>query len=596
MCGITAYVGDDMAVPRVLASLKKLEYRGYDSSGIAFFENEKLNVVKSVGTIDRLEERICPREKQSHIAIGHTRWATHGKANEANAHPHLSQNKSVCVIHNGIIENYLSFKSKLTNINFYSQTDTEVFANMLDVCLNQDFSTQNVLKNLNELTKQIKGSYAFAILLSSCKNKIYFAKQKSPLILGIGKNFSMLCSDESALCEKTEKVIYLQDGDYGFIDKSQAQIFHSGKETKRKQFAFNFSANCVSKCGCEFFMEKEIKEGTQSVLATLENLQSINTRRLEREMKNSKKIFVVGCGTALHAGEVFKSVLEKECGLDVILDYASEFRYKKPNIGKDSLCIFISQSGETADTLASASFAKKKGAKCLAITNVQTSRITKICPYVLKTQAGVEVAVASTKAFMAQLAALYYLVLLFAKIYNKKITFSLKNILNLCKNGNNDENFEQIAKIAQLIKDEKSLFFVGRGLDYFMAKEGALKLKEVSYIHCEAFAGGELKHGSLSLIDENTFVVCLLTQKELINKMHANIIEMQSRGAKVILISPFCELKDKVFMFVEIRQAKSSLMPFVVSRPLQELAFLCAKEKGLNPDMPRNLAKSVTVE
>ncbi len=596
MCGITAYVGNEPAANKILASLKKLEYRGYDSAGIAFFENEKIEIIKAVGTISELEKKMQQKRISSNLAIGHTRWATHGKASLENAHPHSSQDKKVCVIHNGIIENYQTIKNELKEFHFASQTDTEVFANYFSKNLNGGYLLEDVLRTLGKTITKMKGSFSFAIMIEGFEDKIFFIKEKSPLVLGVGNGFHMLSSDEMALDEKTEQVVYLSDGDYGFISKNSYCILSNGKIVKRRKLPFTAQVQSVHMGKFTSFMEKEIEEGSFACFNTMLTLLNQNLQKLEEAIKNSQKVFVVGCGTALHAGEVFKYVLEKECKTDVFLDYASEFRYKKPNIDKNSLCIFISQSGETADTLASASYAKGKGATLVAVTNVKTSRITKICNIVVLTRAGVEVSVASTKAYMAQLSALYFLITIFGKVKNEKISFSPTDILEIYNQKKEIIDAEKITLVANHIKNEKSLFFVGRGLDYFLAKEGALKLKEITYIHCEAFAGGEMKHGSLSLIDDESFVVCVLTQKNLLDKMMSNIIEMQSRGAKVILFSPFSELQNKVFCFVPLKKLKSHLMPFVAMRPLQMLALKCCEQKSLNPDMPRNLAKSVTVE
>ena len=596
MCGIAGYVGKQNSISVLLSCLKRLEYRGYDSSGIAFFNQNEIKTIKAKGSLENLENKLNKIAFSSTIGLGHTRWATHGKANEQNAHPQLSVNKKVCVVHNGIIENFLELKNGLNDVKFLSETDTEVFANLLEKNLQNIKTLDKTLLVLKETTKKLKGSYAFGIILYNFPDKIFFAKKESPLILGISKDFNMISSDAVALLDYTKNVIYLKDGDIGYITQNEFKIFKDGNEVNRKVITLNSCQERIDKGKYSSFMEKEIQEGAMAVVSTMLHLLNANDKKLKELIYNTNSIYVVACGTALHAGEVFKHILEKELRIKVCVDFASEFRYKKPIIDEKSLCIFISQSGETADTIASAVLAKEKKAKTIAITNTHNSKITQICDVVLKTYAGIEIAVASTKAYLAQLSALYYLVLVFARQYNKKVGFSGLDIINLAKKLENKTYKTEIEKIAKDLSKEQSLFFVGRGIDYLLSKEGALKLKEISYIHCEAFAGGELKHGSLSLIDQTSFVVCVLTQKNLIDKMLSNIIEMQSRGAKIVLISCFDFLKDKVFYFIKVPEEKSFLMPFVAIRPLTELALLCSKQKGLNPDKPRNLAKSVTVE
>lgn len=596
MCGIAGYVGKQNSVSVLLSCLKRLEYRGYDSSGIAFINQNEIKVIKAKGSLENLENKLNKISFSSTIGLGHTRWATHGKANEQNAHPHLSSQKKVCVVHNGIIENFLELKKGLNDVKFLSETDTEVFANLLEKNLENVKTLDQTLLVLKETTKKLKGSYAFGIILSNFPDKLFFAKKESPLILGVSKDFNMISSDVVALLDYTKHVVYLKDGDIGYISQNDFKIFKDGSEVKRKIITLNSFQERIDKGKYSSFMEKEIQEGAMAVVNTMLHLLNTNDKKLKELIYNTNSIYVVACGTALHAGEVFKHVLEKELRIKVCVDFASEFRYKKPIIDEKSLCIFISQSGETADTIASAVLAKEKKAKTIAITNTHNSKITQICDVVLKTYAGIEIAVASTKAYLAQLSALYYLVLVFAKQHNKKVGFSGLDIINLAKRLEQKTYKNEIEKIAKDLSQEQSLFFVGRGIDYLLSKEGALKLKEISYIHCEAFAGGELKHGSLSLIDQTSFVVCVLTQKNLIDKMLSNIIEMQSRGAKIVLLSCFDFLKDKVFYFIKVPEEKSLLMPFVAIRPLTELALFCSKQKGLNPDKPRNLAKSVTVE
>jgi len=596
MCGIVGYVGSDDALNIVLNSLKNLEYRGYDSSGVAYFHKNNLVFQKSVGEIKNLQQKLEKTNLKKTIVLGHTRWATHGENTTKNAHPHCDKKREVMLVHNGIIENYIQLKNNLKNISFLSQTDTEVVAQILGQEINFFDDDKVVLNKFLKVLKRLKGSYAFAVMFKQFEDKIFFAKQKSPLIVGVGQNFNFVASDIGAFLKQTNKVINLEDGDYGYISKKEIKIFNNQKEVNRKisTITENFNEISIGKHSC--FMEKEISEGGYAIKNTLLHLKNLDFSKLKKVIKGCDKIFVTACGTALHAGMVFKYILETKCKINVILDCASEFRYKNFAITKKSLCIFISQSGETADTLSCALYAKKKKAFCVAITNVLSSRITKMVDFVVPTFAGIEIAVASTKAYLAQLCALYYLIYVFCDVLKLKKPYSVEDIFAISKIL---DNFNQDKKLLEIIPNfinNKSLFFVGRGQDYLLALEGALKLKEISYIHCEAFAGGELKHGSLSLIDEKSYVFALITQKKLADKMLSNIVEMKSRGAKIILFSQFKNLKDNATYFIPLKKAKQCLMPFIAIKPLQELALLCTKQKGLNPDKPRNLAKSVTVE
>ena len=592
MCGITGFAGKN-APQMALKCLQKLEYRGYDSSGLSGIDNGHLFVFKAVGKIDNLKQKLTNKNLDSKIAIAHTRWATHGKVSIENAHPHLSQDGNVCLVHNGIIENFVEMKKMLKNKTLNSQTDTEVFANFLAEKTKESKDLKNFLSNFKTALDEIKGSYSFGIIVKSFGEKIFFAKKKSPLTIGIGSGFCAISSDINSFEKSTKKVVALCDGDYGYIENNTYKIFHNKQKVKRKETPFFAVEKELTKGKYQTFMEKEINEGEKAVLKTLSFLEKENFNKLCYLIKTVNKIFVVGCGTALHAGEIFGRLLEKFFNLNVKVCFASEFLYENKKLN-NSLCFFISQSGETADTISCAVLAKNKGAKTVAITNSKQSTITKICDINIFTQAGVEVSVASTKAYMAQLAVIYYLLTVFSNAFEKNIPFLQKDLKKVLRNNN--KNNLMLEEISNKIKDKKSLFFVGRGIDYLVAKEGALKLKEVSYIHCEAFAGGELKHGSLALIDDSSFAICVLTQKKLLSKMMSNIIEMKSRGAKIVLISQFLNLEGKVDYFVHIPRKKCDLMPFCAVLSLQKLALFCAQKKGLNPDMPRNLAKSVTVE
>lgn len=598
MCGLVGYVGESNAINIVLNSLKKLEYRGYDSAGIGFIVDDEIIIKKEQGFLEKLEKSLSNQKIVSKVCIGHTRWATHGEASKQNAHPHQSQNKKVAVVHNGIIENYKTLKSDLKNIKFLSDTDTEVFAQMLGEKLKDDFDEMQILQTINDVCKKIKGSYAFAILLKSQPDKVFFAKNQSPLVVGTCNNSNIVASDIPAILPYTKKAIFPKDKTLGFITKDKVNIFDFNLK-KQELIAKNltFSEEQSSLGEYKTFMEKEITQGSQTMENTIKKLEEDKElkKALLTHIKNSKDIHIVGCGTAYHAGLVAKFLIEKECRYPIFVHYASEFRYKNPILYKNSLCIFISQSGETQDTLKSLQLAKSRGAICIALTNSPASQICKMAHLVIPTFAGIEISVASTKAYIGQLCALYYFCFLISLANKRKISFSTKDILSLAKSLQSFSSKDCLKKIVPILAKQKSLFFIGRGIDYYLAMEGSLKLKEVSYIHCSAFAGGELKHGSLSLLSDKSYVIVLLTQKNLSDKMLSNISEIRSRGAKVVLFSDL-HLEKEVDYFVPLKKGKQVLMPFVLIKPLQELALLCATQKGLNPDKPRNLAKSVTVE
>ena len=602
MCGLVGYVGKNLAIDIAYKSLERLEYRGYDSSGIAYFNNDKINVIKSEGLLKNLENQI-DKNFNTHVAIGHTRWATHGKPSRINAHPHLSQDGNIALVHNGIIENYENFKHDLKNMALVSETDTEVIAEWLSLQLPPSYNEKQVLESLAKACAKIKGSFAFGIIIKNIPDKIFFAKRKSPLIIGCGKDENFIASDIPAILPYINKVVYLKENEIGYISKDKIKIFDL-KLNERNVYVKNvdLSSENVRLENFSTYMEKEIAQGSYAITNTINKLkqnkvfEKLPKKKINIFNKQQSNFYIIACGTALHAGMVAKYILERECRVPVSLDFASEFRYKKPVINKNTVCIFISQSGETADTLASLELAKKQGAYCVAITNVLGSRISQIANFVIPTYAGPEIAVASTKAYIAQLTALYSFIELFAKQYSIKLKYTTKNVLKLAKKLESFSTYGELKKIVPKLAAQESLYFIGRGLDYFLAMEGSLKLKEISYIHCEAFAGGELKHGSLALITQKTYVVVIITQKHLIDKTLNAVHEIKSRGAKVVLISQFENLKSYADYFIKLLKEKDVLMPFIAIKPLQEFAFLCSKEKGLNPDKPRNLAKSVTVE
>ncbi len=597
MCGLVGYVGEGLAVQTCFDMLQKLEYRGYDSAGICFENKGRQKIKKCEGFLEALKQKL-DLSAVSNCAIGHTRWATHGKANEQNAHPQVSQNGCIKVVHNGIIENFETLKKELYGFSFSSQTDTEVVAMLLQKHIESN-TKQGILKAFSAVCKKLKGSFALAVMVEGLNDCVFFAKKSSPLVIGLGNNFNLLASDSLAISNYTNKVVFLKDCEMGFIEKNNLAVFNFNL-VKKKYEPTTISANCfqTQKGNFSSFMEKEIWQASKTIENTLSYLKADEKLKkvLDSKLNNLKNIHIVACGTALHAGMVFKYLLERDCRLSVFLDCASEFRYKNPILDKNSLCFFVSQSGETADTLASLKLAKSQKAFCVAITNSFQSSITRMANISVYTKAGQEIAVASTKAFFGQLSAICFLHTLVCKHFNIKPSFSVDELNKISKKLEEFSVEKDLQSLVPILCQKQSLFFVGRGLDFLLSLEGALKLKEITYIHCEAFAGGELKHGSLSLLDENSVVIVLITQKKLKQKMLSNLNEIKSRGAKVLLISQFVDLKNNANFFLKLPKTKDVLMPFYVTKALQQMAFFCAKHKKINPDKPRNLAKSVTVE
>ena len=620
MCGIVGYIGNHLAIPITLKCLAALEYRGYDSAGLAYLDSGNMGVVKRVGKLENLNNFLKNKIIPASCAIGHTRWATHGKATVENAHPHTDANSVLSVVHNGIIENYDSIKKELKDkgIKFYSETDTEVFAKLLGYNLfsqNPDFnkyyamhnslrstykiSKKHILKALNTTISQCNGTYAVAVLVKGYDDTIFFAKYKSPLILGKGQDENFLASDTPALLGVVSKFYSLKDGECGYIEKEKIVVCDENlKQTKPIFKKISVKPEQVMLGSFKHFMQKEIEQGAESVINTIDRIKKLGIlERIPAQIfEKNFNLHITACGTALHAGMVAKYIIENQLRIPVFLDYASEFRYKEPLINAESICLFISQSGETADTLSCVELAKQKGATTIAFTNVPASRMESMVDYVIPTSAGPEIAVASTKAYLAQLGALYSLVDYVAKIRHITVNFNIDNV-RLAALINAKFNYDEtLNEIVELIKNEESIYFVGRGLDYILAMEAALKLKEVSYIHCEALPAGELKHGSLALIKRDCVVIAILTQDDLVEKMLNNIHEINSRGAKVILFSPYADLEKFVSAHVLTPQVDNMLEPFAVMKPLQILAYKTALARNLDPDKPRNLAKSVTVE
>ena len=607
MCGIVGYVGNKNAAQVLVNGLKKLEYRGYDSAGIALFENNQINVIKCKGRLNVLEQKIKVKNPISNIGIGHTRWATHGEPNDINSHPHVSHSGKLAVVHNGIIENYMKLKEFLQakGFHFVSETDTEVFAHLIEYHYKGDL-LQAVIKSINE----VEGSYALGVICKDNPNEFIAARKDSPLIVGLGKNENFIASDIPAILEYTRDIYILEDKEVVSLNKNSVQVYDiHGMPVKKEVFHVNWDVTAAQKSGYEYFMMKEMCEEPKVVRDTInprivDNKISLDEISINREiLENIDKIYIVACGTAYHAGIVGKYIIEDIAKIPVEVDVASEFRYRNPLITNKNLVIIISQSGETIDTLFALREAKKKGARILSIVNVIGSSIARESDDILYTWAGPEIAVASTKAYNTQLSALYLLALDFAK---KKECISKQDydnyVMQLLKLPDMIEKTlevkDDIQKFVASHYNAKNIFFIGRGLDYALSMEGSLKLKEISYINSEAYAGGELKHGTIALIEKGTLVVCPMTQDNLKEKMISNIREVKARGAIVLAVTQQKnkEINDVADIVINIPDVNSFVSPIVAVTPLQLFAYYMALAKGCDVDKPRNLAKSVTVE
>ncbi len=608
MCGIVGYIGNKEAKPILIDCLKKLEYRGYDSAGVAILNNGEINLVKSKGRLAVLEEKLNHIKVEGTMGIGHTRWATHGEPSDVNSHPHISKNGSIAVVHNGIIENYIQIKEFLAGkgYEFRSETDTEVIAHLIEHNYDGDL-IKAVLKTLNEL----EGAYALGVLSIDNPDMFVAARKDSPLIVGLGKNENYIASDIPAILKYTRDILILEDKEVACITRDKVDIYNQlGEKQQREAFRVDWDVSAAEKGGYEHFMMKEIFEEPSAVKGTISPRIKGNEIELDKltitdEMiQNCEKIHIIACGTAYHAGVVGKYIIEKLARIPVEAEIASEFRYRDPIINENHLTIVISQSGETLDTFMAMREAKKRGSRTLAIVNVVGSSIAREADDVLYTWAGPEIAVASTKAYNTQLSALYLVALLLARkkgllddgMYHQYLD-QLQQMPDMIDSVLNKR--EQIQKFASQHFNAKSIFYIGRGLDYALSMEGSLKLKEISYIHSEAYAGGELKHGTIALIEEGTLVVCSLTQDQLFEKMVGNVREVKARGAVVLAItceknaSEVAKIADSV---ITIPDVDSVLAPIVAVTSMQLFAYYVAVMKGNDVDKPRNLAKSVTVE
>lgn len=609
MCGIVGYIGEKKAAPILVNGLKKLEYRGYDSAGIALFEDGKLSVVKCKGRLASLEEKLGTVEIGGNIGIGHTRWATHGEPNDVNSHPHLSNSGKIALVHNGIIENYMKLKDFLITqgCKFVSETDTEVVAHLVEHYYNQ---SGDLVKAVMESMDELDGSYALGVLCSDNPDMFVAARKDSPLIVGLGKGENYIASDIPAILEHTRDIYILEDKDVAVLTKDEVVVYDNyGAISKKEIYRVNWDVAAAEKSGYEHFMMKEMFEEPKVIRDTINprikngKIVLDNIDISPEYLKGIEKIYIVACGTAHHAGMVGKYLIEKLARIPVETDVASEFRYRDPIISDKNLVIIISQSGETIDTLFALREARRKGAKVLSIVNVIGSSIARESDNVLYTWAGPEIAVASTKAYNTQLTALTLIALDFA--YKKGnlsdeqlagIIEDMKKVPSAIEKILLDK--ENIQKFASEHYNAKSIFFIGRGLDYALSMEGSLKLKEISYIHSEAYAGGELKHGTIALIEAGTLVVCPMTQDSLYEKMVSNIREVKARGAVVLAITQEknADIGKVADMVVTIPDIDPLLAPIAAVTPMQLFAYYMAVLKGCDVDKPRNLAKSVTVE
>lgn len=604
MCGIVGYVGKNKnAIPVLIESLKNLEYRGYDSAGIAYIEDRNINIIKEKGKIKNLEANV-DMTFETNLGIGHTRWATHGEANSVNSHPHRVG--KITLVHNGIIENYVELKSKLINegYTFKSETDSEVAAAVIDYYYNK---TNNIETSIKESKKIINGAYAFGIICDDDLENLYAVKNKSPLIIGIGDDENYIASDVPAILNKTNKYMLLDDEEYAKISSNQIKIYTKNSEEKENEIlTFEGSYESAQKNGYDHFMEKEMHEQPRVIKDTMsEYLKDDISKFIEAmpDFNKYNKIDIVACGSAMHAGMIGKNLIEEYADVPVNVEIASEYRYKKLFIDEKTLVILVSQSGETADTLAALNIAKEKGSDTLAIVNVVGSTIARSANTTLYIKAGPEIAVATTKAYSAQVAMLSLIALNMAIHRNNISMEEAKKIINDINNlPDQIENIlgkrEEYISLAQEIYQNEDLYFLGRKVDYALSLEGSLKLKEISYMHSEAYAAGELKHGTISLIEEDTPVIGIITDESIAEKTISNLKEVKSRGAKVYTIVRE-DLQDKVDCAdkkIVIPKINELLQPMLTVVPLQMIAYETAKLRGCDIDKPKNLAKSVTVE
>ena len=612
MCGIVGYIGDKKATPILINGLLSLEYRGYDSAGIAVLDKDKIVVKKDKGRVNNLYELDGINDLNGTVGIAHTRWATHGKPSKENAHPHMDNSGTFAVVHNGIIENYTEIRSFLENkgYKFLSQTDTEVIPNLIHYYYENGIKGENpFLRAVKSAVDDLKGSYAIGVISYKYPDKLIAVRKDSPLVIGKGNGENFIASDIPAILPYTREFYLPDDNEFVEIFKDNIKFYDSSLVEHSKAIKnIEWDASAAEKDGFEDYMLKEIYEQPNAIRETIGSRFRLGEKcdfddlNFSKEFLSSiNKIYIVACGTAMHAGLTGKTIIEKLCKIPVTVDIASEYRYREPIIDKNTLCIFISQSGETADTIAALKLSKEKGATTLAISNVIGSSITREADYTIYTHAGPEIAVASTKAYSSQVVLLAILAIYFAETLNSTSTDELEKlkseILDLpVKISSILDNTEEIKAFAKKVYTEKDMFFLGRGTDYNVALEGSLKLKEISYIHSEAYAAGELKHGPIALIENNVTVIGIITDSTLVEKSLSNIQEVITRGAKTLIITNQIIPSVHFNYVINIPHTSALLSPILSVIPLQLLSYYISKNKGLDVDKPRNLAKSVTVE
>lgn len=607
MCGIVGYIGSKQAAPILLEGLEKLEYRGYDSSGIAVINNGEINVQKAKGRLSVLKEKTNNgADVPGFAGIGHTRWATHGEPSDVNAHPHLSNSGRFAVVHNGIIENYMALKKRLISkgFEFISETDTEVIAHLFEYYYKGD-----IMDAMIKVIDRVEGSYALGVLCSDYPDSFIAVRKASPLIVGLGEGENFIASDVTAILKHTRNVYYLEDDEIVVLKKDSVKVYNTDKEEVEKEIStVDWDVSAAEKGGYEHFMIKEIEEQPKAVRATISprikdgKIVLDDVSLTKDDIKNLRKIFIVACGSAYHVGVVGKYIIEKMCRIPVETVIASEFRYCDPIVKKNDLVIVISQSGETADSLEALKVAKDHGARVLSIVNVVGSAIANASDDVIYTWAGPEIAVATTKAYSTQLTVMYMLSIYMADKLStitsgqyKQYIDDLEKLPDLI--AETLKNKDQIAYLASKFYNCHSIFFIGRNLDYAVSLEGSLKLKEISYIHSEAYAAGELKHGTISLIEDGTLVIALATGKELFDKTVSNIKEVTTRGAVVLgLTTTEHSMTGIADYTIQIPTTNPMFLPSLSVIPLQLFGYYVAAQKGCDIDKPRNLAKSVTVE
>lgn len=608
MCGIIGYAGLEPAAPILVNGLEKLEYRGYDSAGIAVFESGKVRVVKARGRLSALKESLSKiPELPGTVGIGHTRWATHGAPSDVNAHPHQSGTGLFSIVHNGIIENYARLKADMVaqGISFASETDTEVIAHLL-----QKHYTGDPIETIAKVRSILEGSYSVGVLCADFPDKLFCTRHSSPLLAGKAKDSCLIASDIAAMLQYTQEIYRLEEGEIACVSKDDIVFYDAACNTIQKEKVFiDLSPDAAEKGGYEHFMLKEIMEQPEALRNTLQQFFDENWQITlgalpfsKEEIESINRICIVACGSAYHVGIVGKYVLEEFLRIPVEVDIASEFRYRRPILNKHTLVIIISQSGETADTLAALREAKQSGAKLLSIVNVPGSSIARESELVLPTRAGVEIAVATTKAYSAQLAVIYVIVAFFARelktVSPQELDEFVAALAALPETVSYAlETATQVEELAEHYAEHDHAYYIGRNLDFAAALEASLKLKEISYVHSEAYAAGELKHGTISLIEDKTLVIALCCCERLLPKTAANIKEVKARGAKILCVAPQGDIMDlEADMTITVPRSHPLLMPSVEVVPMQLFSYHVAKCRGCDIDKPRNLAKSVTVE